>query len=196
MTRRETPDADPKPRRDHPEEDAGLGDALPGRPEAFERLVRLHMRDVYALAYRLTGRHADADDLAQETFLRAWKSLPAFRAESRFGTWLYRIAVNAFLNRKKALERRTRLEEEARDRPPTRVPEDPSGRAERDEIRRRLRLEVDRLPPRQRTAFVLHTYQGLDYETIASVMETTRDNVKVNLSLARKKLRKRMGDLL
>jgi RNA polymerase sigma-70 factor (ECF subfamily) len=69
-----------------------------GEREAFDRLVLRYQRDVYRLCYRFVNNHEDANDLAQEVFLRAWRAIPRFRGESSFSTWLYRIAVNACLN--------------------------------------------------------------------------------------------------
>ena len=73
-----------------------------GDREAFDRLVERHQRDVYRLCYRYLGNHEDASDLAQETFLQAWRALGRFRGESGVSTWLYRIAVNACLNHRAA----------------------------------------------------------------------------------------------
>jgi RNA polymerase sigma-70 factor (ECF subfamily) len=69
-----------------------------GEREAFDRLVLRYQRDVYRLCYRYVNNHEDANDLAQEVFLRAWRAIPRFRGESAVSTWLYRIAVNACLN--------------------------------------------------------------------------------------------------
>src|SRR5215467_13279555 len=69
-----------------------------GEKEGFDRLVARYQRDVYRLCYRYVNNHHDANDMAQEAFLRAYRALPAFRGESAFSTWLYRIAVNACLN--------------------------------------------------------------------------------------------------
>jgi len=89
-----------------PDEARWLNQARQGDRQAFARLVCAHQGPVRALLRHLTGGHrALADDLAQETFLRAWQSLPRFRSEARFGTWLYRIAYNTYLT----LERVSKL---------------------------------------------------------------------------------------
>src|SRR5690349_10757555 len=81
-------------------DDAALVAAvLAGRREAFDVLVARHQRMVYQLCYRFVPNHADAADLTQETFVRAWKGLASFRGEARWTTWLHRIAVNLCLNR-------------------------------------------------------------------------------------------------
>lgn len=84
--------------------------SLGGDPEAFEVLVRRHQRMIYSLAYRMTGSAADAEDLTQETFIRAHAQLAAFRGNAGFSSWLYRIAVNQCLDWLKRAERRRRLQ--------------------------------------------------------------------------------------
>lgn len=79
-------------------DDVLVARAQAGDPEAFAGLVARYQRMIHVLAYRMTGSAADAADLAQETFVRAWRQLGAFRAESAFATWLCRIAVHAGLN--------------------------------------------------------------------------------------------------
>src|SRR5512143_2182907 len=69
-----------------------------GEREAFDRLVERYQRDVYRLCYRYVNNHEDANDMAQEAFLKAWRAIGRFRGDSSFATWLYRIAVNACLN--------------------------------------------------------------------------------------------------
>ena len=77
-----------------------------GSPAAFEELVRNHQRMIHSLTFRMTGSLADAEDLAQETFLRAYEQIGAFRGSAKFSTWLYRIAVNTCLNWRQSEARR------------------------------------------------------------------------------------------
>ena len=83
-----------------------------GEAAAFETLIRNHQRMVHSLTYRMTGSAADAEDLAQETFLRAYEQIGSFRGASKFSTWLYRIAVNTCLNWRVSEARRFRLQTE------------------------------------------------------------------------------------
>src|SRR5581483_1635422 len=90
--------------------DAALASlAQKGEAAAFESLVRTHQDMVHALTYRMTGSMADADDLAQETFLRAYEQIDSFRAEAKFSTWLYRIAINTCLNWRQRETRRREI---------------------------------------------------------------------------------------
>ena len=81
-------------------DESGLVEAcLAGRPGAFDLIVERHRRTVYQLCYRFVGNHEDASDLAQDVFIRAYRGLRSFRAQSTLATWLYRIGVNVCLNR-------------------------------------------------------------------------------------------------
>ena len=89
--------------------------ARKGSQEAFRRLVERHMRRAYAIAYRFVNDHHEAEEIAQEAFVRAYESLDGFRAEAEFGTWLYRIITNLSLNRlKDGRRRRTKCRDESR----------------------------------------------------------------------------------
>ena len=81
-----------------------------GDPAAFEALIRNHQHMIHSLTYRMTGSLADAEDLAQETFIRAYEQIGAFRGASKFSTWLYRIAVNTCLNWRQSEARRFQLQ--------------------------------------------------------------------------------------
>src|SRR3954463_12852671 len=91
------------------DEDPDLDRARQGDREAFGRLVRRHQRRVYAAALHITGNHSDADDVAQEAFVRAYKGLATFDGRSDFFTWLYRITVNTALNQLRSGKRTTAL---------------------------------------------------------------------------------------
>jgi RNA polymerase sigma-70 factor, ECF subfamily len=165
-----------------------------GDRAAFDRLVERHQRDVYRLCYRYLDNHEDANDLAQETFLRAWRSLGRFRGESAFSTWLYRIAVNACLNQRAARQ------------PPTRELDerlaDPGAGAqvgvEKADEARRVRAAVARLPEKQRATLILKVYQDLTHEEVAGVLGATVGTVKSNLFHALANLRRLLaaGDAL
>ena len=148
-----------------------------GEREAFDRLVLRYQRDVYRLCYRYVNNHEDANDLAQEVFLKAWRGISRFRGESSFSTWLYRIAVNACLNFR-ALRRPATQE----------LPEglcDPrpgaAARVETDDEARRVRAAVARLPEKQRATVILKVYHELTHEEVAGILGSTVGTVKANL---------------
>ena len=160
-----------------------------GDREAFDRLVQRYQRDVYRLCYRYLNNHEDADDVAQEVFLRAYRAIGRFRGESAFSTWLYRIAVNACLNFRSA-----------RRPPAVEVPDaipDPRPGAqslvERDERSRRVRDAVSRLPEKQRATVILKVYHDLTHEEVAGILGATVGTVKANLFHALANLKKTLG---
>jgi RNA polymerase sigma-70 factor (ECF subfamily) len=161
-----------------------------GDERAFDPLVEAHRRDVYRLAYRLLGNHADADDLAQEAFLRAYRALRRFRGESAFRTWLTRIVLNLAADRRKqgTARRHVPLEE---------VPEEELSSfpvaAEIGPIRREtLHEAVRKLPPRQRETLILRIYQEMRFQEIAVVMGCTVGTAKANFFHALQGLKERV----
>jgi RNA polymerase sigma-70 factor (ECF subfamily) len=161
-----------------------------GEREAFDALVVRYQRDIYRLCYRYVNNHEDANDLVQEVFLRAWRAIGRFRGQSRFSTWLYRIAVNACLNFRAA--RRVPM----RELPDTLA--DPGlpapDRVLREEKARRVRKAVGRLPEKQRATLILKVYHELTHQEVADVLGSTVGTVKANLFHALGNLRKLMGE--
>ena len=159
-----------------------------GEREAFGRLVERYQRPIYRLCYRYTGNHEDANDMAQEAFLRAYRAIGRFRGESAFATWLYRIAVNACLNFRAA--RRPPADELPEDLPD---PAPPSmERLAQLERERRVRDAVIRLPEKQRATIILKVYEELTHEEVAAVLGASVGTVKANLFHALRNLRKLM----
>jgi RNA polymerase sigma-70 factor (ECF subfamily) len=148
-----------------------------GEREAFDRLVERYQRDVYRLCYRFVNNHEDAHDLAQESFVKAYKALDRFRGDSAFSTWLYRIAVNACLNFRAARKPKAVELPEAL--------EDARPRADQDllsiEQSRRVRAAIQKLPEKQRATLILKTYHDLSHEEVAGVLGSTVGTVKANL---------------
>lgn len=173
-------------------DDAALVEAAQhGDAAAFDTLVTRHRRAVYQVCFRFVHHHEDAADLTQDTFVRAWKSLPAFRGQARFGTWIYRIAVNVSLNKVSAKGPRAEvvdLDLLADDREP--APGQALSDRERDAAVRRA---VQSLPPRQRTALILRTYHELSHQEVAAIVGTSVGAVKANVFHALANLRKRLG---
>jgi RNA polymerase sigma-70 factor (ECF subfamily) len=156
-----------------------------GEREAFDLLVERYQRDVYRLCYRYLGNHEDANDMAQEAFLKAYRGLGSFRGESAFSTWLYRIAVNACLNFRAARKHGDELPEDLPDRRPA-----TSERLVEEEKQERVRAAVARLPEKQRATLILKVYHDLTHEEVAKILGSTVGTVKANLFHALGNLRK------
>jgi RNA polymerase sigma-70 factor (ECF subfamily) len=159
-----------------------------GSRDAFSIIVERHRRSVYQLCYRYVANHEDASDLAQEVFLRAFRGLSRFKGQASFRTWLYRIAVNACLNRVAVKSHAREPVEESRHADP-RAP-DPSAAVLREETRRRVRAAIARLPKRQRAVLLLRVYQELPHQEIASILGGSAGAVKANFFHALGNLRK------
>lgn len=160
-----------------------------GEREAFDQLVERYQRDVYRLCYRYVGNHEDANDMAQEAFLKAWRGLSGFRGDSAFSTWIYRIAVNTCLNFR-SLRRPTGSE------PSDDLPDARPGAAERmvgHERERQVRAAIGRLPDKQRATLILKVYHELTHEEVARILGSTVGTVKANLFHAVSNLRKLMA---
>jgi len=164
---------------------AGAGDA-----EAFGELIRRHHARVAGLCARLLDNPSDADDAAQEIFLRAHRFLGKFRGEARFSTWLYRIALNHCRDRRRAGARRRSVSldalfEERGDATPELREKTLSGAAQEDAAAAQAMLE--RLPEGPREALLLRT-QGSSYAEIAQTLDCSLDAVKARLRRARRAL--------
>jgi RNA polymerase sigma-70 factor, ECF subfamily len=163
---------------------------LRGEREAFDTLVERYQRDVYRLCYRYVNNHHDANDLAQDVFLKAYRALANFRGDSAFSTWLYRISVNTCLNFR-ALRRLPAAEM------PEQVADEGAGaldHLERDERSRRVRAAVSRLPDRQRATLILKVFHDLTHEEVAGILGTSVGTVKANLFHALANLRKQLAE--
>src|SRR5438105_2080051 len=132
-----------------------------GDHEAFETLVKEYQRMIYSVCYRMTGSMADAEDLAQETFIAAFQNLKSFRAESLFSSWLYRIAMNQCLNWRKGTARRDNLHKQWSQQPQGH--ENEKGTANQE-----IQEALLKLNPKQRAAIVLTTYDGLNHAEAAT----------------------------
>jgi RNA polymerase sigma-70 factor (ECF subfamily) len=166
--------------------------ALNGDQRAFEKLVEKYKKRVYYLAYRMTRDHDSADELAQESFVKAYQALGSFKRGYNFYTWVYRICVNLtinFLKREKHTVSADLLRE---------MDLLPENGSEIDQLERMIASEqaalvkrvLETLPPEQKTAFILKTYDNMSYEDMADVMECSIGTVMSRLFRARQKLRK------
>jgi RNA polymerase sigma-70 factor (ECF subfamily) len=180
------------------ENDQLIRAVLAGNERAFDELVRLHQRFVFNLCYRLLGDYDDADDCAQEVFIKVYKSLDGFRFESDFKTWLYRIAVNTCKNRFRSLEyrvgqKKVRLDmQDEEDGQQVELPDhnqSPAVDLKRKEIGRLIQAAVNKLPTDQRLVVVLRDMEGRSYEEIIEITGLKLGTLKSKLSRARLRLR-------
>jgi RNA polymerase sigma-70 factor (ECF subfamily) len=183
--------------RERPDDDAALSDAddqtlvdacLAGRREAFDVIVRRHQRQVYQLCYRFLGTHEDASDLAQDVFIRAYRGLRSFKGNSAFSTWLYRIGVNACLNKVKARSPSPAALDTI-DQTDHRV-EHANTALLRGERAAEVRAAIARLPEKQRAALILRVYHDLPHEQIAGILGSSTGAVKANFFHALANLKK------
>src|SRR6266480_2723612 len=140
-----------------------------GDHQAFETLIRNYQRMIHSLCFRMTGSLADAEDLAQETFIHAYEHLASFRAEARFSSWLYRIAMNQCLNWRKRKARRDQLHKDWSEQA-----QDVSGSD--SSVAQSIQDALMKLHTKQRAAVILTTYDGLSHAEAARVLgcsETT-----------------------
>jgi len=151
--------------------------AKAGDVEAFGALVLAHQQFVYNLAWRALGDEHEAQDAAQEAFLRVWQALPNFRGQAQFRTWLYRIVTNVCYGRLPRLRRQFAALDEM----------------EADEQRAFLWRQIEALPESYRVLVLLRYQQGLPYEEIASVLSLPLGTVKTGLFRARARLRQALS---
>src|SRR5262245_10051552 len=165
--------------------------SLEGDKGAFDEIVERHQRTVYQVCFRFTNNHEDASDLAQETFVRAWKGLRNFRGQSALSTWLYRIAVNVSLNR--VSTKRAENERLEADRFVDTSTAAPGDGLRRDERARAVRRAINELPEKQRATLILRTYHELSHQEIADILGSSVGAVKANFFHALANLKKILG---
>ena len=174
-------------------DDAALvAECLAGTPLAFDVLVERYRRPVYQVCYRFVGNHEDASDLSQDVFLRAYRGLKNFRGQAALSTWLYRIAVNASLNRvsgKNPLDAASDEPIDAREFADVRS-DSPPERLLRQERSARVRAAIARLPEKQRAALILRTYHEMSHQEIAEILGSSVGAVKANFFHALANLKK------
>ncbi len=156
-----------------------------GERYAFEQLVERHEQRLYTLAARVLGSREDAADAVQEALIRAWVSLPKFRGDARFSTWLYRIVVNA------AHDIRAKRRERPVEEPPD--PVDPRDRFAEQELSNELQRALDGLDENYRVAVVLYDVLGCSYAEIAEMTGVAEGTVKSRIFRGRSELAERLG---
>jgi RNA polymerase sigma-70 factor (ECF subfamily) len=167
-----------------------------GDSRAFEDLVRTYQHRVFGVGLRMLGSRAEAEEIAQETFLRAHRALADFRGEARLGTWLYGIAARLCLNRLASSERRhPRADDDALDRVPANVA-DAATALERTELEAALHQAIAELPDERRIVVVLRDVEGLAYEEIAEALGLELGTVRSRLHRARTELKAKLERFL
>ncbi len=172
--------------------------AKKGDLEAYSELVRRYRERIYRTIFRFTKNHGDTDDLAQETFLRAYQNLGRFRRKSSFYTWLFRIAVNQSLNflkkRKQEMGREQWKERDiVRERPAS---ENPEATSEMAELSDRLNRAIDELAWPYKSAFNLVVFQGMSHAEAARILRCTENTVSWRMHKARKQLQAKIRPYL
>jgi len=176
-----------------------------GDEAGFNFLAQKYHRPMIHFLYRMVGNHAVAEELAQEVFLRVYRARASYRAEARFTTWLYRIATNLAVNHARDTKHERAAQtvyldaaDEETGTTPDVADDDPSAeeRLLRDERMAAIRKHVLALPERQRTAVMMHKYQGMDYHQIGEVLKLSESATKSLLFRAYETLREKLKDFV
>lgn len=169
--------------------------------EAFRELIERHQNAVVGTIAKMLGNASESEDLAQQVFLRLWKSRARYQPSAKFTTFLYTIARNLVFNesRRRSRRRETSLDQH-KDEYELELPANPNQQPDREHLNQELRsaidLAIEALPEKQRLAVVLRRYQNLPYEEIATVLEITVPAVKSTLFRARGALRESLASYL
>jgi RNA polymerase sigma-70 factor (ECF subfamily) len=174
--------------------------ACGGDKTAFREIVETNRKKIFFFAYDLTGSQQDAEDLSQEVFLKAFRSLKKFRGQASLSSWFYRITLNTFLDQKRKLS--FSAEKAKQELDGQRITEvslnqpnplgNPENYAESRQIRLHIEAALERLTPRERSVFVMRHYQGMPVKEAAGLLGISGGTVKSLLFRAIKKLQKEL----
>lgn len=201
---------DPKAARAKPSAAELLGDiglvsaSREGDMAAYDQLVRRYQVRIYATIYHMTSNHEDANDLAQETFIKAYSALKTFKGDSSFYTWVYRIAVNKTINFLKTRKNKTQLSLNDLDFNAEHDPDllalvsekTPRRDAALKELQEKLNAALLKLSETHRLVVTLHDVQGLSHEEIAEIMDCNTGTVRSRLFYARQQMQGWLADYL
>ena len=182
---------------------AAVSRARGGDADAFRDLVQRHSRTIFRVAYRMTGNEHDADDVVQETFLRAYRQIDKFEERANFGTWLHRIAVNCSLDllRSRSRHEKHRItDKDDEDGEMTREFESTDPQPDRllfsAELKEHVLVALDRLSGNERTAFMLRHFEGMPVEEIGKTLGIQVNAAKHTIFRAVRKLRESLEPLV
>ncbi len=177
-----------------------------GEPASFRTMMQRHNQRLYRVARGILGEDSEAEDVVQDTWMRAFQNLAGYRGESALSTWLTRIAINEALGRKRKrrpaidLEKLDLIDEQGEARvlifPGSRAGDDPEADASRSEIRRLLERAIDELPESFRVVFVMRDVEQMSVEETAAQLDVAAATVKTRLHRARLKLREALQQQL
>jgi RNA polymerase sigma-70 factor (ECF subfamily) len=168
--------------------------AQEGSKKAFDRLVRKYAELIFHLLYDLTGNYEDAQDLTQETFLRAFINIRKYRGDAKFSTWLYRVAYNLGIDFMRRRKRGLEVDWESQERKGVLERFDPSDGKGYTGEREAIEGALKTLTQSQRMAVVLHYYHGFQMREIGEVLGCSEGTVRVHLFRALRRLRKQLKD--
>ncbi len=178
--------------------------ARQGDLEAYDELVRRYQERIYATVYHMTANHEDANDLAQEAFIKAFQALKSFKGGSSFYTWVYRIAVNKTINFLKQRKNRAQMSLDDLDFNAEHDPDlvalisekTPRREVGLAELQEKLNAAMQKLSEPHRLVVTLHDVQGLSHEEIAEIMDCNIGTVRSRLFYARQQLQAHLSDYL
>jgi len=199
-----TPPASKAAATDAPEDQKLVKRAQGGDLEAYDELIRRYQERIYATIYHMTANHEDANDLAQETFIKAYQALKSFKGDSSFFTWVYRIAVNKTINFLKQRKNKTHMSLNDLDFNAEHDPDlvalvsDKTPRREVNliELQEKLNGAMQKLSETHRLVVTLHDVQGLSHEDISKIMGCNTGTVRSRLFYARQQLQAYLSDYL
>src|SRR5689334_802782 len=187
-----------------PEEAVLVKRARQGDLSAYDELIRRYQERIYATVYHMTSNHEDANDLAQESFIKAFHALKSFKGGSSFYTWVYRIAVNKTINFLKQRKNRTQMSLDDLDFNAEHDPDlvalisekTPRREVNLAELQEKLNTAMQKLSEPHRLVVTLHDVQGLSHEEIAEIMGCNIGTVRSRLFYARQQLQGYLSDYL
>ncbi|MBE6992168.1 MAG: sigma-70 family RNA polymerase sigma factor [Ruminococcaceae bacterium] len=171
--------------------------AKKGDTDAFEQLVEMHSDRIYSIALRMVGNPTDAEDLAQEAFLRIWRGLEGFNMDSKFSTWAYRLTTNVCIDflRKEKKNNNVSLftEDDDGEESELEIADErysPQQKLEQDQLRQTVDRAMNSLDPQYRQILTLRELGGLSYDEIAQQLGLKEGTVKSRIARAREQMRK------
>jgi len=173
--------------------------AKKGDMEAFTSLVKKYQKRIYYLCRRMTGTHQSADDLSQDTFIKAYLSLASFKEKMNFFPWIRKIAVNSTLNYLKKSEKELPLNPRIQSKSLNSEPnpnEKPFNQLYKSELEAKLTASIQKLPKEQRSIFILKVFEDMSYKEISDTLNIPRGTVMSRLSRVRQKLKSSLSEFL